>query len=120
MVGERLTDGDKTTPMRTEATVKNVLTGEGRPAIYKGVTAPKSIADSVPQELQPTRVTVRIPVSDIVIPEDNILLRANQVYQGLSVRLQTVQLMPKKFLTIQESSLEQLFISQTSLVRNQF
>ena len=98
MVGERLTDGDRTAPMRTEATVKNVLTGDGLPAIYKGVTAPKSIADSVPQELQPTRVTVRIPVSDIVIPDDNILLRANQ---GLSRVKREIKNRP--------TSVEQLF-----------
>lgn len=70
MVGERLTDGDENTPVRTEATVKNVLTADGKPAIYRGITAPKSINDSVPQDLQPTEVTVRIPVSDIVVSDD--------------------------------------------------
>ena len=91
MVGERLSDGkdegglDPTapdfsyaTPMRTEATVKNVLTADDKPAIYKGITAPKSINDSVPQELQPTRVRIRVPVSSIILPAGPIPERGNQ------------------------------------------
>ena len=82
MPGERLTDGDKNSPERTEATIKTVLTEDNKPAIYRGITAPKDVNQEVKEfELPPTQVTVRIPITDINIAEKKAFYKHNQ---GLS------------------------------------
>ena len=81
MLGERLTDGE------TEATMKNLLVrnqenNKDEPAIYFGQTAPKDIRESSTAPLEPTEVTIEIPVGNIdVNPNPQNVYRINQ---GLS------------------------------------
>ena len=63
----------------TEATIKTVLTEDNKPAIYRGITAPKDVNQEVKEfELPPTQVTVRIPISDINIAEKKAFYKHNQ------------------------------------------
>jgi len=59
MEGERLTDGE------TEATLKYVLTSDGKPALYKGKTFPTDTTTEKGYELQATTVKMRVPVAHI-------------------------------------------------------
>lgn len=61
MPGERITDGE------TEATLKTVLTEEGLPAIYKGKTFASSFRSDEAGVLDPTVITLQIPIKDIVV-----------------------------------------------------
>lgn len=82
MPGERLTDGPMDAACRHEATVKTILDENNRPAIYRGITAPKDIQDNTEEDLTPTTVSIRVPLGDLNFGETEARqFRANQ---GLS------------------------------------
>lgn len=84
MLGERLTDGSKDED-RTEATLKNVLTADKLPGIYKGKTAPKSVTGDS-EFLKPTIVRISIPLPDLVQPENPKTYIRNQGLFGREVK----------------------------------
>ena len=79
---ERLTDGPVDAAVRTEATVKTILDENDRPAIYRGITAPKDIQDTTEENLTPTTVSIRVPLTDLVFGETE--MRQFRANQGLS------------------------------------
>lgn len=79
MVGDRLTDGDPTTDYRTEATLKRVLTADGKPSVYIGKTLPKEVeSTSKVFKSNLTNVTITIPVSSVNITTNTGTFLPNQ------------------------------------------
>ena len=84
MIGERLADGGPKTADETEkrsyteATLKNVLTENKLPAVYLGKTAPKDVQDNTEEDLLPTTVTVRVPITDVNKVDNPALYTPNQ------------------------------------------
>ena len=79
MLGDRLADGDPNTEYRTEATLKRVLTADGKPSVYIGKTLPKQIENtSTAFKSNLTNVTVTIPVGDVNVTTNTGTYLPNQ------------------------------------------
>jgi len=80
MQGERLTDGE------TEATIKNILTEDAKPAVYTGKTFGQDTNEQN-NELQATVATVVIPLVGIAESGLGASERVAVTNQGISTRL---------------------------------
>jgi hypothetical protein len=83
MINERLTDGE------TEATLKNLLTSDNKPAIYLGKTPPATAPEAEEFDFQQTQVKVSVPISNVDITENQP--GTYVINQGLSTYKQTVK-----------------------------
>ena len=83
MIGERLTDGE------TEATLKNLLTSDEKPAIYLGKTPSSTAPEAEEFNFQQTQVKVSVPISNVDITENQP--GTYVINQGLSTYKQTVK-----------------------------
>ena len=67
MIGERIADGLLTQNNRTEATLKNILTSDELPSIYRGKTLTTTEEKTTTFTQEKTSIKVKIPLSDITI-----------------------------------------------------
>lgn len=88
IIGERICDGDYSTENRTEATLKEVLTADGKPTIYVGKTVPKGQQDQFEFLSDPTQIELTIPTAQITITEP-VLPEEFEADQGINYRVET-------------------------------
>lgn len=93
LIGERIADGAMTVNGRTEATLKNVLTANGLPSIFKGKTLTKELEAAINLAQNLTTVSVSIPVSDVAVTQNSGTFVPNQGINSQTKQVETLDIL---------------------------